>query len=421
MALAHILLVDDEVHVVQAIAGLLRSQDDLSAEIFEAENAQEALFWLEHSRIDLMITDIEMPDIDGIALVKIVKDRWPNCRTIVLTAHSKFDYVYQAFRLGIVAYILKTESDDMILARVREILAKQNAEFLRVGEELILRDAQGNYRPSKENDALHKLLKGKEENASGLLHKMGFRTINMCLVLVGLNLQNVTEATIKRLFDHFIGPRMSRMIFSMVDGFLCVLLEPTAGAGTTDSQIVFWLEGMLESIQDAIAIDRVCETSIVLCQPVHHSEDLQELLHRALETLTEYHDKNKGILYTLPQNPDSLPSVDRDPIQMIQEYIETHLSEDISLKRLSEMTCFNASYLSRLFHQRTGQTLNRYIAGVKMEHICELMMNEDYPIGRIAEMTGFESRSYFNRFVRKMYNQTPQQLRDDLLGRVTPR
>ena len=80
---------------------------------------------------------------------------------------------------------------------------------------------------------------------------------------------------------------------------------------------------------------------------------------------------------------------------------------------------YNASYLSRLFLKKTGKNLSRYIADAKMERISQLLQNADYTLDQIAEISGFDNRSNFNRFVKRITGLSPKRLREQY-GKAEP-
>ncbi len=102
-------------------------------------------------------------------------------------------------------------------------------------------------------------------------------------------------------------------------------------------------------------------------------------------------------------------------IQIIKEYIKEHIFDDVSLQQLSEVTGYNPSYLSRFFSEKTGEKLSEYIANQRMEYIKGLMKNTNLSLNDIAEKAGFQSRSYFNRFVKRITGTTPQKYRKKLI------
>ena len=103
-------------------------------------------------------------------------------------------------------------------------------------------------------------------------------------------------------------------------------------------------------------------------------------------------------------------------IQRITSYIQTHLNSDLSLRVLSCLVGYNPAYLSRLFHEKTGEQISSYIAKAKIQQLQTLIMNDNLSFGVIAEALGFNSRSYFNRYVKRLTGYTPQQLREKALS-----
>lgn len=94
----------------------------------DASSAEEALAVLAEESIDLVITDISMPGMNGIDFLRVLKDKYPHVRSVVLTCHQDFDYLQQALRLGALDYMVKTQFDDQsvdaLLGRVSTQLRK---------------------------------------------------------------------------------------------------------------------------------------------------------------------------------------------------------------------------------------------------------------------------------------------------------
>ena len=95
----------------------------LQLEIHKAYSGREALRQLHRTRIDIVMTDIRMPGIDGLELMARIRETWPHCRIIFLTGYDEFDYVYQANRYPGVRYLLKAEAHEKVMAAIREAVA----------------------------------------------------------------------------------------------------------------------------------------------------------------------------------------------------------------------------------------------------------------------------------------------------------
>ncbi|HZG56803.1 response regulator transcription factor [Paenibacillus sp.] len=117
-----LLLVDDEPYTVDGLYDMFAEQDDLPLELYTATSAKEAMQRLLRTRMDIVVSDIQMPGMDGLALQQWIAGRWPRCKVIFLTGFDHIHYAQQAIRGGGVDYILKTEGDEAIVRSVRAAL-----------------------------------------------------------------------------------------------------------------------------------------------------------------------------------------------------------------------------------------------------------------------------------------------------------
>lgn len=125
-----VLIVDDEPVVSLAIKSLINWEDyDISME-FEASNGKQALKILEENRdIEIVLTDINMPVMDGLELIIAIKEMKLFPCIIVLSAYKDYGLVRNAFKLGVNDYILKTELDaDSLLKLLNSVISKIDKE-----------------------------------------------------------------------------------------------------------------------------------------------------------------------------------------------------------------------------------------------------------------------------------------------------
>jgi two-component system response regulator YesN len=113
-----LLIVDDEAIIADGLYEVFNNLKDIDLDIYKAYSGQEALSLLNRTRIDIVLTDILMPGMNGLQLMEIIHARWPKCKVIFLTGHNEFDYVYAAIQYEGVSYLLKTEGYDKIIAAV---------------------------------------------------------------------------------------------------------------------------------------------------------------------------------------------------------------------------------------------------------------------------------------------------------------
>ncbi len=122
------LIVDDEPAIVNGLSSSFNKNTDMQLDIYTAISAEQAIEIAKDNRIDILISDINMPGMNGIKMTQNILFFWKNCKIIFLTAHSEFDYIYNATRTHKVRYILKSEEDVVIINAVKDIIDELNQE-----------------------------------------------------------------------------------------------------------------------------------------------------------------------------------------------------------------------------------------------------------------------------------------------------
>jgi len=114
-----ILVVDDDPGLLRLLTIRLRSQ---KYEVEPAENAAKALSVIARFRPDLVITDLRMAEMDGIALLRELQRRWPGLNVIMLTAHGTIPDAVKATQSGAFAFLTKPVEKEQLLEEVRRAL-----------------------------------------------------------------------------------------------------------------------------------------------------------------------------------------------------------------------------------------------------------------------------------------------------------
>ncbi len=103
-SVADILVVDDEVNIRGALVTMLEKKGH---HVYGTAGGEDALARLEAGRIDLVITDLKMPGIGGMELLRRLKNKWPDTEVVVMTAYGSIDTAVEAMRLGAYDYLTK--------------------------------------------------------------------------------------------------------------------------------------------------------------------------------------------------------------------------------------------------------------------------------------------------------------------------
>lgn len=118
-----ILIADDEAFVVEGLT-LLLHQNLPQVEIMTADNGRSALAVLRErgAEPDLLITDLNMPLMDGIELSQQIRRRYPRCRIMIISGYEDFEAARSAIELGALRYMLKPINHTEMVAYVRSVL-----------------------------------------------------------------------------------------------------------------------------------------------------------------------------------------------------------------------------------------------------------------------------------------------------------
>ncbi|MFD0589320.1 response regulator [Paenibacillus sp. GCM10027627] len=165
-----LLIVDDLPIIVDGLLELFQQTEHLQLEVHKAYSGEEALQVLSRHRIDIVLSDIKMPGIGGIELLREVLPQWPACKVIFLTGYNDFQYARDAITFGGFDYILKVESDEKIVGAIERAIAKLKEEQ---GQAQILSAAESKMRralPSLQKEYMWGLLQGKRVTESQLAH-----------------------------------------------------------------------------------------------------------------------------------------------------------------------------------------------------------------------------------------------------------
>ena len=121
-AAARVLLVDDHALLRTGVANIINQEADLRV-IAEASNGVEAIAAYMAHRPDVVLLDLRMPEMEGVEVVRQIRERDPQARVIILTTYDTDDEISRALKAGAKAYVLKDISADDLVSCVRTVLA----------------------------------------------------------------------------------------------------------------------------------------------------------------------------------------------------------------------------------------------------------------------------------------------------------
>lgn len=204
-----ILLADDQALFREGLRMLLSAQPDFEV-VGEAANGAEALRLAAKLRPQIVLMDMRMPILDGVAATRQLREMHPDCRVIVLTTFDDDTLVFEGLRAGAVGYLLKAVSSPRLLeaihavARGESILepsvtAKVVTEFARLANQAARPQALANPLSDRETEVLRLVATGatNREIAATLIIAEGTVRNHLTNILDKLEVSDRTQAAVK--------------------------------------------------------------------------------------------------------------------------------------------------------------------------------------------------------------------------------
>lgn len=117
----NILIVDDDIGILELLTRRLK---DLNFHVFKAISVKEAVFILKDTPIDLLITDIQMPEVDGVQLLKFANEHYPNMPKLVVTGYPSVDGALEVVKSGAMDYLTKPFTKEELKTAVDRALSQ---------------------------------------------------------------------------------------------------------------------------------------------------------------------------------------------------------------------------------------------------------------------------------------------------------
>lgn len=440
-----LLIVDDEPNIVNGLVQLFQENAQFEFDVCKAFSAKEAIAIAKKMKLDILVSDIRMPQKSGLQLVDEILFYWPFCRIIFLTGYSDFDYIHEALRKKVDDYILKSEGIDPIFEAVktatRNLDEENRRRIQKEKAQMLFQFAE----PLLKQELMKRLLDG--ETVRTLRNELRYEDVDFrimadgpAFLLIGSfdRLEDVASKgrlkAVQRIFDNCLPSSIRREQTVMDDDILVWLLQPAEelrsrfpGSEETQSNAVKgYMRGILEQVQN--------ESEKLL--GAFLSFGISGNLEGAWDTIRHQYESMKLMLKNRTLAGQQMVTIDHESsshheealyesgrlkqeemksivINQINMHIHDHLSGDLSLTAIAEKVHFNPSYLSRYYKQMTGRNMLEYIQSKRLEEALYLMQHTNLKLNEIAVRVGFDSHPYFTTFFKRKMGISPQEYRNN--------
>ena len=441
-----ILIADDEKMIRKGIAQILSSQfpDDT---FLEAQNGSVALDIIKAEHPEILLTDIKMPVMDGLELMKAVREMDREMAIVVVTGFDDFEYARTALRYEASAYILKPIEKLELIETVSQLISERKASS-RERIERILGRCYADGGMSHEIRMDQSLLcpyrvvavlapRQYQERTEGLYH---ISPINHgYLALVRKDCGSEPEGM-------YLGYSQERNSLDDLDTAAIEAMSALYGRFLTKGETVFYSTG-LGSISNDIAkkigkianqigfasssdIDRNVKALFVIPDGVdkpYYLFSLAEAIRNGL--LSRFRNSDSSLLVGLCAlssysdieawrddlssflQGENEESRSRQPentfIDKALAYIDANYSKNINMAVVSNEVGISYTYFSEKFKEHMKVNFNDYLTSFRIEKAKELLEQGYYRIYEVSEKCGFSGPRYFIKVFKQLTGITP--------------
>ena len=430
-----VMLVEDEELILQGIRNII-DWEALGLEVVHmAHNGKEALSLWEKEPVDLVVTDVEMPVMNGLNLLREIRGRDERVRFVILTGYDEFEYARKAIPLDVEDYILKPIDEEQLEAVAKKALLK-------------LREMdRDNAKDMEDRIGWQKFLEGgssEEEQKTFLsLFPRVKKAELLSAAVMKIDSRSMRKGDMSELLS-ILQEEACRVIHLGTDTLLLIDSFQTdytwnGGEGETAGKIrgeihsrFSCLQNRLESelgiftfISKDTDVNNLYQTALKIAMLLWDIKGEYKLEEKNMQDLSDMVEGIYGaedifglkamfiseiseiITYLHTENSAYTPVV-----KQIMAEVQKNYREELSLKTLAYKYHMNASYLGQIFQKEVGCSFTQYLSNIKNGIAKDLILNTNRRINDIAQEVGYTDTSYFYRKFKQCYGVSPASLRE---------
>ncbi|MEC0211298.1 response regulator [Paenibacillus ehimensis] len=229
----NLFIVEDEIRLRNSLMHHIPWEDHGIEVIGTAENGLEALLLFERKKPDIVLLDIEMPQMDGITLARKLQELDPLVKLIVLSGHDNFEFAQAAMDVGVMKYLLKPAGDAEILKAVLEAAEQLRQELDRISNQAMLQEKWRQHLPQLRNSFFRRWAEGayslREAMQYGKDVQLDLKPDQQLAVAV-LDMDPLPEEETR------FGPNDRQLLLFSLHSIVSELLQPSGHCSFTDPE-----------------------------------------------------------------------------------------------------------------------------------------------------------------------------------------
>ena len=420
-----VLLVDDEYMITEGLKVLIPFEKWNMEVVSTANDAETALAYIKDNPVDLVITDVNMPGMNGLQMIEQMKNSLPNAAFIILSGYQEFEYVKTALNLQVADYLVKPV-DKVELAAILEKLEREfdrssNNQLELIFKEETSEDEIATYLKSFDSVWLGAAAqeKGLVSVPYSILGQTGYLFLSsqkeeslyleefispykQGLQAFKLNLE-------KGLFYGTVSLQETNPLFSYYEPMYRVIIQGNIG------QILDELDLLKDIVlQNTPEVSITKQLFIQFIMDVYHL--FQHLKPDDMTTIIKKIESTNTFADLLAYMKDQLSDLFaqyrmNENVANVLEVIGRDYQKDLSLKDISKELYINPVYLGQLIKRETNSTFAELLNKQRIKAAQQLLLAKNDSIEDVCYAVGYSNVGYFYKVFRKLCGKSPKAYR----------
>ena len=286
-----LLIVEDEAIIADGLEEYLGANKGVELDIAKAYEARSAIAYLEKHRVDIVLTDICMPEMSGLELAKRIVENWPWARIVFLTGQKDFENAYEALQMKKVRFLLKTEGYSKVLAEIEEVASELLGQWMEpdlVGEGRgvpISLPAGWNLPEGSE------VLRALRLPPLLLSEPFGMTVLRL---EPASSSDQALNARLLAIMTSVFGSRVKYRLAQASEGWQILLFQPAPEGASTWPEAFAFVSGTVELAQGALELEKLGSFSFIVQKAENTIVSMQESFAALQERLSEFEDEGVG-------------------------------------------------------------------------------------------------------------------------------
>lgn len=358
-----VVIIDDELWTREVIKNLVK-WDELGLEIVgESSDGDFGLELIQKFKPDIIITDVHMPNMNGIELVSRLRKSGNTAEVLIISGYDDFNYIHSAMKLEVSDYLLKPIKPEEL-----------NEQLLNCTQKLASRGVKDNV--------------DFEVSAAGFLEVPWSQAFYSLKTAAHESLYSGDTEAVKKVFDELVLLVDKQSDTSDVKSVMICMYYILM------NQLQLFISEKEFSVRDFFG---TTETSFVF----NHDSTSKQLLYFICDL---YSKASKEIQI-------SIKNRNRLDIGLIKAYIDENYTESISLEQTASRFYVSKEYLSKIFKATVGTGFAEYITSLRMEKAKVLILQQNIPIKEVGFMVGYVEQPHFYKRFKKYFDMTPGEMK----------